>query len=605
MAAFLIILSLLLILRMAYLQFSQFRRYATLSLKNQMSILPIPPSRGTIYDKNGVVLAENVPIFILEIIPERVKNLPSTLIKLQELIPSISNDDIDKFYLTKKQNHAYDPVPLKIKLTQEEVAIFSNDQYKFPGVSIKALSIRYYPLGETTAHVLGYVGRINTSDLNNVNSQNYRATNFIGKSGIEKFYENRLHGAVGYQQVETNVNGRTLRVLNKQSPISGAKLYLTIDARLQKAAHNALINKRGAAVLMDINDGDILSMTSSPSFDPNLFVNGISNADYKILSNEMDRPLYNRAVRGLYPPASTIKPFVAIAGLDKNFIDANSRIYDPGWYKLPNVKRAYRCWRHAGHGITNVKKAIMVSCDTFFYQLSNKMGITVMEEMLSQFGFGQLANIDLHEEAAGLIPSPYWKRQRKGVSWYPGDTLITGIGQGFMLASPLQMANATVAIGLHGRRFRPHLLASSVYQNNRKIKYKSIEEYPIKLNNEANWSIITDAMHMVISRNEGTGRRFGRKAPYTVAAKTGTAQVFSLSQDTKKSYTNLPVKLRDHSLFIAFAPVENPKVALAVLVENDEDAPLVARRILDNYFELYPDSGSEFSKTKNKNHYEQ
>ncbi|MDF1758205.1 MAG: penicillin-binding protein 2 [Legionellaceae bacterium] len=600
MAALLIVLSLMLILRIAYLQFSQFQRYATLSLKNQMSIIPIPPPRGLIYDRNGVILAENVPIYVLEVIPERVKDLKKTLAQLQDILPSISTDDIEKFYLTKKQNHAYDPVPLKLKLSQEEVAIFASDQYKFPGVNIKALSMRYYPLGETTAHLLGYVGRINTSDLQKVDSQNYRSTNFIGKSGVEKFYETKLHGSVGYQQIETNVNGRTIRTLNKQPPKPGANINLTIDSRLQKSSFDALQGFRGAAILMSVSGGEILSMTSSPSFDPNLFVNGISNSDYKLLSNEIDRPLYNRAVRGLYPPASTIKPFVALTGLDKKFIDVNSWIYDPGWYKLPNVKRSYRCWRHSGHGITNVKKAIIVSCDTFFYQLSNKMGINVIEEMLSQFGFGQLSNVDLNEEAGGVIPSPYWKKQRKGVSWYPGDTLITGIGQGFMLATPLQLANATAALSQNGRRFRPHLLASSVYNSNKTVKYKSIEEYPIKLKDKNNWSIITDAMHMVITKNEGTGRRFGRDAPYSVAAKTGTAQVFTLSQDTKKNYENIPVKLRDHSLFIAFAPVENPKVAIAVLIENDENAPLVARRILDSYFKLYPEKSTNITMKTHK-----
>jgi len=587
MAALLIVLSLLLILRMAYLQFSQYKRYATLSLKNQMSILPIAPSRGIIYDRHGVVLAENIPVYVLEIIPERVKNLPDTLQKLKELLPSITEDDIESFNRAKKQNHAYDPIPFKLKLSQNDVATFASNQYQFPGVSIKALFMRYYPLGETTAHLLGYVGRINIQELQKVDTINYRSTNFIGKSGIEKYYEDRLHGVVGYQQIETDVSGRTLRILSKQTPISGAKLYLTIDARLQQVAYEALHGLRGAAVLMNVKNGDILSMTSSPSFNPNLFVNGISNADYRLLSNELDRPLYNRAVRGLYPPASTIKPFVAIAGLEKGFTNLSARTYDPGWYRLPNVKHAYRCWKHTGHGVLNVKRAITVSCDTFFYQLSNKMGITAMEDMLTQFGFGQLTHVDLHEEAPGLIPSPHWKRQTKGIPWYPGDTLITSIGQGFMLASPLQLANATASLSQHGRRFRPHLLGTTVYDREQYVDYKPVEEYPIQLKNTENWSIVSDAMHEVITNNEGTGYRFGRNAPYSVAAKTGTAQVFSLSQDSKKQYTNIPAALRDHSLFIAFAPVENPEVAIAVLVENDTAASHVAREILDAYFKLY------------------
>lgn len=589
LAAFLIILSFVLVLRLAYLQFSQYKRYATLSLKNQMSIIPIAPSRGIIYDKNGVILADNIPVYVLEIIPERVKHLEETLKRLKALLPCINNTDIENFNRAKKQHHVYDPIPLKLKLSQEEVAIFASNQYQFPGVTIKAVFMRYYPLGEISAHLLGYVGRINIQELQHVDAVNYRATNFIGKSGIEKFYEDQLHGVVGYQQIETDVNGRTLRIISKQAPVSGAKLYLTIDARLQQAAYDALRNKRGAVVLMSVHDGDILAMASSPSFNPNLFVNGISSADYTTLSNEIDRPLYNRAVRGLYPPASTIKPFIALAGLDKGFIQPTTSVYDPGWYHLPNVKHAYRCWRHTGHGVLNVKRAITVSCDTFFYQLSNKMGIAAIEDMLYQFGFGQLSHVDLNEEAPGLIPGPHWKRQTKGLPWYPGDTIITSIGQGFMLASPLQLANATASMSQHGQRYRPHLMNSMIYDHNKIVTFKPMEEYPIVLKNNENWSTVIEAMHAVITNNEGTGYRFGRNAPYSVAAKTGTAQVFSLSQDEKRKYLNIPATLRDHSLFIAFAPVENPQVAIATLVENDTTASQVSRAILNTYFNLYPE----------------
>ncbi len=586
LVALLIMCSLVLILRLAYLQFSQYKHYATLSLKNQMSIIPIAPPRGIIFDKNGVVLAENIPVYVLEIIPERVKNLRDTLQQLKDLLPSITDDDIESFDRSRRQNHAYVPIPFKLKLSQDEVAIFASNQYQFPGVSIKARLMRYYPLAEATAHLLGYVGRINLQELQRVNSTNYRSTNFIGKAGIEKYYEDKLHGQVGYQQVETDVSGRAVRVLTKQAPVSGSKLYLTIDSRLQQVAYDALKDKRGAVVLMDVRNGNILTMTSSPSFNPNLFVNGISNADYKILSNAQDRPLYNRAVRGLYPPASTVKPFIAIAGLDKEVININTRIYDPGWYRLPNVTHLYRDWKRTGHGVTNVKRAITVSCDTFFYQLGNKMGISAIEDMLVQFGFGQLTHVDLNEEAPGLVPSPHWKRQSKNLPWYPGDTLITSIGQGFMLASPLQLANATASMSQHGQRFRPHLLGKSINDRGKARSFRSVEEYPIRLKNSDNWSIVIDAMHEVITNNEGTGYRFGRNAPYSVAAKTGTSQVFSLSQDDKKHYQYIPEGLRDHSLFIAFAPVEQPEVAIAVLVENDTVASFVARKVMDAYFEL-------------------
>lgn len=588
LVAIIIVFSLILILRLAYLQFSQYKRYATLSLKNQMRIIPIAPPRGIIVDKNGVILADNTPVYVLEATPEHMKNTEKTLQKIQQLLPSISKEDIDSYHRTRRQNHAYVPIPLKVNLTQEEVAIFASNQYQFPGVSIKARLMRYYPQGESMAHLLGYVGRINVQELQQFDSANYRATNFVGKSGIEKYYEDLLHGQVGYQQIETDASGRTLRILSKQSPISGAKLYLTIDSRLQQIAFNALKDKRGAVVLMNAKNGEILTLISTPGFDPNLFVNGISHSNYQKLANSVDRPLYNRAVRGLYPPASTVKPFIAIAGLNKGVVNTSTRIYDPGWYKLPGIKHAYRDWKHTGHGVINITRAITVSCDTYFYQLGNKLGISAIEDMLTQFGFGQLTHVDLKEEAAGVVPSPNWKRQTKGQYWYPGDTLITSIGQGFMLATPIQLANAVASLSQQGRRFRPHLLSHSIQDHEQTVPYKPVEEYPIQLKNQNDWTTVIEAMHAVITNNEGTGYRFGRNAPYSVAAKTGTAQVFSIAQNKKASDLNIPEELRDHSLFIAFAPVENPEVAIAVVVEHDVAASFVARSVLDAYFKLYP-----------------
>jgi len=564
LVALLMVFSFILILRLAYLQFSEYRRYATLSLKNQMSIIPIAPSRGIILDKNGIILADNIAVYVLEMIPEHVKNITKTLQQLQVLIPSITDDDVDNFNHARTQNRSYVPIPIKLKLTQEDVAIFASNQHQFPGVSIKARLMRYYPLGEKTAHLLGYVGRINVQELQKVNNTNYRATNFIGKTGIEKYYEDILHGKVGYQQVETDVSGRTLRILSKQTPISGNKIYLTIDARLQEVAYEAMKNKRGAVVVMSVKDGNILAMLSSPSFNPNLFVNGINNTDYQQLANTPEKPLYNRAVRGLYPPASTIKPFIAIAGLDKGIITPATKIYDPGWYRLPGVSHQYRDWKRRGHGVINLKRAITVSCDTYFYQLGNKLGISAIEDMLMQFGFGQLTHVDLQEEAPGLVPGPAWKRRSKGAGWYPGDTLITSIGQGFMLASPLQLANATASLSLHGRRFRPHLLKSSAQGLGEIYEFKPLEEYPIQLHDNTYWSIVAEAMQGVVGGGEGTGHRFGHNTSYTVAAKTGTAQVFSGNQYEKKRYLDIPEALRDHSLFVAFAPVENPEIAIAV-----------------------------------------
>ncbi|KTD06444.1 penicillin-binding protein 2 [Legionella gratiana] len=589
LVAFLIILSLILILRLAFLQISEFKKYQTLSLKNQMSIIPIAPPRGVILDRNGVLLAENIPVYVLEIIPEHLKNMERTLAELQKLIPSITEDDIENFKRIRKQNRSFVPIPIKLKLTQEEVALFAINQYHFPGVSIKARLMRHYPLGEITAHVLGYVGRINIQELKTVDPTNYRATNFIGKAGIEKYYEDILHGKVGYQMVETDVSGRTLRTINKINPHSGAKLYLSLDIRLQQAAYEALKEKRGAVVAMNTKNGEVLAMVSSPSFDPNIFVGGVSSKEYKKLSNTLQRPLFNRAVRGVYPPASTIKPFVGLAGLEKGFITTATTIYDPGKYKLPNSSHIYRDWKKTGHGMINFKRAITVSCDTYFYQLGNKMGISNIEDMLVKFGLGHLSQIDLHEEASGIVPSIRWKKQTKGVPWYPGDTLITSIGQGFMLATPLQMANATASLSQHGRRFRPHLLTKTVNSDSGEVKrYKPVEEYPIYLKDEANWDIVADAMHHVLISNEGTGYRFGRNPPYPVAGKTGTAQVFSGRQYEKTKYEDIPEALRDNSLFIAFTPVEKPEIAIAVVVENDVAASIVARKVLDAYYKLYP-----------------
>lgn len=554
-----------------------------------MNIIPIAPPRGVILDKNGVLLAENVPVYVLEITPEHIKNMPQTLKKLKQLLPSITDEDIANFQHIRRQNRSFVPIPLKIKLTEEDVATFASYQYQFPGVSIKATLMRYYPMGEITAHFLGYVGRINTQELQQTDPVNYRATNFIGKTGVERFYEPLLHGRVGYEELETDASGRTLRTLDKINPVSGKKLYLSIDIRIQQAAFDAMKDKRGAVVLMDTHRGEILAMVSMPSFNPNAFVNGISAQEYQRLSSASDRPLFNRAVRGLYPPASTVKPFIALAGLENGIVDTHTQLVDVGWFKLPGSTHAYRDWKKNGHGLVNLGKAITVSCDTYFYKLGNRLGITAIEEALSQFGFGQLTHVDLYEEASGLLPNPRWKRNKKGVAWYPGDTLITAIGQGFMLTSPIQLANAVVALSQNGHRFRPHLLVKSV-QSDRHLShnFNPLEEYPVRVKNDEHWRIISEAMRQVIVSNEGTGYRFGRHPPYTIAGKTGTAQVFGGKAYAKIRQEDIPPQLRDHSLFIGFAPVENPDVAIAVIVENDVVAAQVARQVLDTYFNLYP-----------------
>ena len=587
LALMVIVLSLGLLLRLYYLQVYQFSHYNTLSLKNQMSILPIAPPRGIIVDRHGVILAQNMPVYVLEVTPERVPNMQKMIIALQKLLPSVTDDDINEFKRANRSNRSYNAIPIKLKLTEEEVATFASQQYRFPGVNIKARLMRYYPLGELTAHVLGYVGRINIEELKRVDSSNYHGTNFIGKTGIEKYYEDRLHGEVGYQQVETDVSGRTVRVVNTIPPISGEKLILTLDIALQKKAYEALDNKRGAVVAINPQNGEVLVLASAPGFDPNLFVNGISTKNYSALSNASTRPLYNRAVRGLYPPASTVKPYVALAGLENDIVDIHYAIHDPGWFRLPNVKHVYHDWKKYGHGVVNIQRAIMMSCDTYFFQLGHRMGITHLSEMYRRFGFGQLTQIDLTEESAGILPDTQWKQKQKGVPWYPGDTLITSIGQGFMLATPLQLANAVSAMAQKGERFRPHLLNQSIPSNQESPHpYSIIREKSVELKQDAHWDIVREAMHSVITSNEGTGYRFGRNAPYSVAAKTGTAQVFTGRQYVDTRYENIPEHLRDHSLFIAFAPVESPEIAIAVMVENDVAAASVARQVMDAYFDM-------------------
>ncbi len=591
-----VMLSMVLILRLGYLQLSQYKRYATLSLKNQMSINPIAPSRGIILDRNGVVLAENIPVYVLEVIAERVKDMDTSIQQLSKLIPSLSEDDLERFKDTRKQYRSYAPIPLKLKLSEEEVAIFASNQHLFPGFSIKARLMRSYPFKEMTAHIVGYVGRINENDLKKVDQTNYQSTNYIGKTGIERFYESILHGSVGYQQVETDVSGRTIRVLSKQSPTTGDKLFLTIDIELQKAAHQALKGKRGAIVVIDTTNGEVLALASSPSFDPNLFVNGISHKDYRALSTADDKPLFNRAVRGLYPPASTVKPFVAIAGLDRGLINPQESLFDPGFYRLPGIQHKYRDWKRQGHGLIDLKKAITVSCDTYFYKLGHKMGITLLEDYYMKFGFGQLTHIDLFEEASGIVPSPGWKKRNRGVIWYPGDTLITAIGQGFMLATPLQLANATASLAMKGKRYQPHLLAKTVSDQNKVTLTKPSEAYPVVLQDESIWPTISEAMEGVIKTRGGTGHRFGKDAAYRTAAKTGTAQVFSGNQYEKKSYEEIPERLRDHSLFIAYAPTEKPEIAVSVLLENDFVASAVARKVMDSYFRLKNESTHEIKR---------
>ncbi len=563
------------IFRLEYLQIQQHARYTNLSQKNQQTVLPLAPTRGLIYDRNGVLLASNTPVFSLELIPHRVEDLKKTIAELQTMI-TISDEDIEAFHKQLNQRHRYDAIPLKIKLNQEEVARFYVNQSRFPGVVIRAQLIRTYPYADAMVDVLGFVGRINERDLMHVNMTNYGATNYIGKVGIEKFYEDELHGITGYEWVETDAGGRTMRVLQNEPPIAGKDMYLTIDSGLQLEAKKALGNEQGAIVAIQPQTGEVLAMVSNPTYDPNLFVNGMPSTIYTQLRNDPSQPLFNRAIRGQYPLASTIKPFLALGGLITKTTTPEFRIKDPGYVKLYN--HTYRDWRKGGHGIVNLNRAIVISCDTYFYLLAMRMGITRMGTILRQFGFGEDTGLDIGEELPGLIPSPKWKKRKMGQSWYLGDTLISGIGQGYMLTTPIQLAVATTGLANRGARYQPHLLKKTISAKGTQTSTKPTTLSPV-VASKKNWGEIIRGMHGVMTH--GTGRKFGFPKQYTVAGKTGTGQVFS-THGVKVDTKNLPKHLRDHSMFIAFAPVDNPKIAIAVVVEHSPGtATKIARDVID------------------------
>ncbi len=579
------ILVIALIARLGYLQLAQNDMYATLSKKNWLDLGPLEPTRGLIYDRNGVLLAENIPVFSLDVIPYKITNIPKVLSELAKIIP-LSDTDIAQFQKQLKQHRRFDEIPLKLRLSESDVAKFYENQYRFPGVLVKARLMRHYPLGDKFAHVLGYVGRINTDELNDIDPINYSGTNYIGKLGIEKFYEDELHGTVGYEQEENDVSGEAIRVLNEIRPVPGKNIYLTLDSGLQQIAEAALDGSRGSIVAIQPETGQVLAMVSEPSFDPNIFVNGISSGDYQILQSSNDRPLYDRSIRGLYPFASTIKPFLAIEGLDSGVTTADATIFDPGWFKLRNSSHIFHDWRHHGHGTVDLNKAITESCDTYFFDLSAKLGIQRIDTILTEFGFGTQTGIDLEDELPGNVASPEWKRKNRGQPWYEGDTVNSAIGQGLMQVTPLQLASGVATISTRGKRFTPYLLLGEQQPGKTFLSQAPTPAESVKLGSTKTWDTVIDAMESVMTSPQGTGRAHFGKVPYSIAAKTGTAQVYSLkvhSEVDLASQLGLPERLRDHSLFIAFAPVDHPKIAIAVIVENSLLASTVARKIMDYY----------------------
>jgi len=588
-AALLVILLcvLILLVRLVYLQVVDYEHYKTLSKNNRVNLVAVPPTRGLIFDRNGVVLAENLPSFTLEIVVEKVADLDATLDKLRQII-TITAEDIAQFDKLRKRSSSFKPIPLRYQLSQQEVARFSVRQHQFPSVDVHARLLRHYPLGELAVHAIGYVGRINESEQQVLDQSNYRGTSHVGKTGIEKYYEAVLHGQVGVREVETNAQGRILRVLSETAPIPGKNLYLNLDINVQAVAEAALAGQRGAIVAINPKNGGLIALVSLPGYDPNLFVNGIGSKHYRQLSTSLDKPLFNRAITGQYPPGSTVKPLIGLAGLELNVVHEHKSIFCPGWYRLKNGSHKYRDWKRGGHGHMEMEDAIAESCDVYFYDLAQNMGIDRLSSYLAQFGLGSRTGIDILGEASGLMPTRAWKQRVKKEVWYPGETLITGIGQGFSLASPLQLAVATAVLANYGLFLEPRVVAATQDQLTNEVEYLTTglkEGVPIA--SKRHWDKVIEMMEKVVHGRRGSARRIGKNAPYRMAGKTGTAQVFGIKQDERYVKEEVADRLRDHALFIAFAPVDDPQIAVAVIVENGGSgsgvAAPIARQVMDQY----------------------
>lgn len=580
------ILSLVLLARLVYLQIVSYGHYETLSQKNRINSLPLPPVRGLILDRNGVVLAQNFPVYTLEITPELAGDMESLITDIGRLI-EISASDLERFNKQRKKRPKFEPQVLRTHLSDAEAARIAVKRPFMPGVELQVRLQRHYPLGTLGIHTLGYVGRISENDQRTIDTSRYRGTQYIGKLGIEKSYESILLGRVGIERNEVNAYGRKLREVSRIAPVAGKNLYLNIDIRLQALAENALAEKRGAVVAIEPSSGAVLTFASVPTYDPNQFVNGIDQASYKSLLDNIDKPLINRALNGQYAPGSTIKPFLGLAGLALGKITTTTEVNCKGWFSLPGSRHRFRDWKKTGHGITNLKKAITESCDVYFYTLATKLGIELMTQSLAPFGFGRKTGIDLALESKGLLPTQEWKDARDE-PWYAGDTVIVGIGQGAILVTPLQLATATAMIANNGVRMQPILRFASENPVTHKIN-----RFTPKVKNRLPDFVlpylpaIQEAMVNVVHGKKGTGRRIGWNAKYKIAGKTGTSQVKGIKQNEVYNRNLTPERFRDHALFIAYAPADDPKIAVAVIVENGEHgssaAAPIARKLMDEY----------------------
>ena len=585
-AVIMLSMTLILILRLFNLQVTKHDYYLEEALGNQMQNLPITPIRGDILDRNGKILATNEFSYILTITPEKVTNLNETLIEL-ELSDLISYEDIKKFNKKLSRFKKFQNIPLKFNLSESSVASFLIKN-NLPGVEVESYFHRVYPYGASSAHLIGYVSSMNQKEKSNYDKKNYTGTNFVGKTGIEKQYEKLLHGESGVKQIERNVAGRIVDTRIISPSIAGQDIYLNIDIDFQLKAESLLGDSRGVIALINVKDGSILSLVSTPSFDPNWFVNGITVERYNDLSSNEDLPLFDRSIKGLYPPGSTIKPMIALAGLELNNITIKHSTFCPGYYKLNNYSRKFNDWKRSGHGKVNVIEAIAQSCDVFFYDLAFNMGIDQIHDSLSYFQFGKKTGIDLPGELGGILPSREWKKINKDEPWYRGETLITGIGQGFMTSSPLQLALATAAIANKGQLLTPQVMMHSQSKNGDFFEERNPKAQQIPIKDISNWELIIEAMKQTVYGKFGTAKRLNNKLQYSLAGKTGTAQVFGLDPEEEYIAENIEEKLRDHALFTGFAPIEDPQVAIAIIVENagsgsSKAAPL-ARELLDEYF---------------------
>lgn len=572
--------------RMAYLQIFHFDHYHSMAEGNRISVEVIPPTRGKIYDRNHILLADNQPTYALRFTRERNMDIDAVVDLLQTLLPELNPKKLHKFGQQMHHTRVFNHITSSFSLNEQQAAIVAVNSYRLPGVSLTARLKRTYPFGSTAVHAIGYVGRINMEEVKQLDPTLYRGTDSIGKAGIEQFYESQLHGKPGLQYIEINAKGRIIRKLKATPPQPGEDIQLTLDIRLQRYVASLLEGKKGAIVVMEPSSGEVLAYVSQPTYDPNLFVDGISQKAYHALLSNPQRPLINRVINGQYPPGSTIKPFVALGAIEQNIISPNKKIFDPGYMEYSGHR--YRDWKRQGHGLVDMDIAITQSCDTYFYKLSLKMGIDTIHDILYPFGFGHPTGIDLPHESTGILPSQAWKRATKKLPWYRGETVIAAIGQGYMLATPLQLAKAASILANHGKIVHPHLNLKAAKPVEKATdtpdsKHTEIDAKQIPIRDIHNWNKVITAMTHVMHSRHGTATKYARGLPFRMAGKTGTAQVFSL-KNTEYDAESIKQSLRDHSLFIGFAPVENPQIAISVIVENStvKAAPLAVK--IANYY---------------------